>query len=771
MKTSSRRCSRRALGLLTPFLLLQVFFTAPLFAAEQPGGYLHIWGNDYFDMLVRNPGPPPAEMGPIVSFAASSTSRSALRPDGSVIVWDGAGTRTIEKEDGQPQIISLHEAERVTFALRADGQLIDWPQKIFSDLSVPADITGIEKIAGGSFQTLALDQEGAILSWGYDANPPFRLPRDLADVQQIAAEGTRYIALKKDGTVIPFLHDGVRTSPAPEPLESIVAVAAGSQHYVALLEDGSLRAWNNSGWLPDIPTSPMDIIQIAAAGSHTVALTRLGEVFVWGTPPQLTPTIPEGVTVSAIFTNQSYVAVLADKAFPILNEPLANISVQPGQSATFLSESADTSQVSFQWYKDGTPVPEATGSDLRISNVQSQDSGTYTVTLTHPNGTASSSTATLTVSPQSLQTTRGPIQSWGYRPPRWEEGPNDFVGVAAGFDHALFLRPDGTVVAAGRNHNGQADLPPNLPKVKQVAAGSLHSMVITEGGEIVAWGDNRSGQIDVPEGLTPVRQIAAGSRHSVALKNDGTVVAWGDNRSGQTDVPPGLTAARAIACGDHHTLVLSDDGTVSAWGRNRTHQTDVPADLSQVIAIAAGGNQSVALRSDGTIVAWGGISLFHQQELERVSGVTAIAASSDRVGYILADGSVQITPQIQSTPLAPNSKPLLIHAGSNHFYVIEAQVPVSEERFQLEIDRSSASVDGLLRFLIHDEKGRTIPLHTAQQLVIESRDALSPNSPWKVVQPDFDLSHPSSGTFFIPPTSSQSFYRARPEFRHPSDQL
>jgi alpha-tubulin suppressor-like RCC1 family protein len=77
-----------------------------------------------------------------------------------------------------------------------------------------------------------------------------------------------------------------------------------------------------------------------------------------------------------------------------------------------------------------------------------------------------------------------------------------------------------------------------------VAAGYNHSMVLRADGTVINWGWYRTQYsfipAYVPANLTGVVAIGAGYNHSMAIKNDGTVTAWGDNSYGQTDVPAGL---------------------------------------------------------------------------------------------------------------------------------------------------------------------------------------------------------------------------------------
>ena len=113
-----------------------------------------------------------------------------------------------------------------------------------------------------------------------------------------------------------------------------------------------------------------------------------------------------------------------------------------------------------------------------------------------------------------------------------------------------------------------------------IAAGGEHSLGIKRNGTVAAWGYNAYGQCDVPAGLKQVVAVAAGYLHSLALKSDGSVVAWGLNAYGQCDVPADLGQVVAVAAGGLHSLALKLGGTVAAWGRNNYGQCGVPAGLN-----------------------------------------------------------------------------------------------------------------------------------------------------------------------------------------------
>jgi hypothetical protein len=141
--------------------------------------------------------------------------------------------------------------------------------------------------------------------------------------------------------------------------------------------------------------------------------------------------------------------------------------------------------------------------------------------------------------------------------------------------------------------------------VTAVAAGGNHTLALKADGTVVAWGENTDaeglvvGQAVVPWGLTNVVAIGAGQYHSLALKRDGTVVAWGDNSQDQCSVPLGLTNVVALAGGGGHSLALGADGALSAWGADWNNQCDVPPGLFPAVGMAAGSYHTVVLLESG----------------------------------------------------------------------------------------------------------------------------------------------------------------------------
>jgi alpha-tubulin suppressor-like RCC1 family protein len=209
--------------------------------------------------------------------------------------------------------------------------------------------------------------------------------------------------------------------------------------------------------------------------------------------------------------------------------------------------------------------------------------------------------------------------------------------VACGVALAVLL---GTLAAGGTWAVAATD--PDEVFVSAIAAGEEHSVALKSDGTVWTWGWNRDGQLgdgtktrrSVPAqviGLTEVTAISAGGYHTVALKSDGTVWTWGQNLFGQLgdgtytyrDTPvqvTGLGGVAAIACGSQFTMALTRGGTVWVWGDNfkgvignwdtyRAGKSPIPVQksgLAGVTAIAAGSDHAMALKRDGSVWTWGG---------------------------------------------------------------------------------------------------------------------------------------------------------------------
>jgi hypothetical protein len=150
----------------------------------------------------------------------------------------------------------------------------------------------------------------------------------------------------------------------------------------------------------------------------------------------------------------------------------------------------------------------------------------------------------------------GPDQEVFWVTPVAVPGLVEVTDMAAGYQHAVAVKADGTVWARGANYvnqlgnGGPSNLyqqtpaqVPNLPSISKVASVYSHTLAVATDGTVWAWGSNergelgdgtteaRSGPVQV-SGLTGVIAIATNSGYSLAKKSDGTVWTWGDSAPG-----------------------------------------------------------------------------------------------------------------------------------------------------------------------------------------------------------------------------------------------
>ena len=233
---------------------------------------------------------------------------------------------------------------------------------------------------------------------------------------------------------------------------------------------------------------------------------------------------------------------------------------------------------------DGREIPSAPGPDGAQGAVGPQgDPGTQ-----GPQGE---------VGPQGLQGDQGDPGVYGASP--WGLNGDDtyynvgYVGIGTATPETLLEVAGPTRVESleitgggvvpvlagwGNNDEGQINVPAGT--FTAVAAGREHGLAIRSDGTLEGWGYNYHGQINVPAGTFTA--VAGGAFHSLAIRSDGTLAGWGRNDYGQINVPAGTFAA--VAAGGHHSLAIRSDGTLEGWGRNDHGQINVPAGMFTAVA-------------------------------------------------------------------------------------------------------------------------------------------------------------------------------------------
>ena len=258
------------------------------------------------------------------------------------------------------------------------------------------------------------------------------------------------------------------------------------------------------------------------------------------------------------------------------------------------------------------------------------------------------------------------LQEIAVRAPTIVPGIAGATQAAVGNDFYLVLLNDGRVLSWGSDRTGQlgrggalqprpAPTPPpgpsltpapvvDLSNVVSIAAGAEHALAARSDGTVWAWGGNEENQLGLGKdsrgtsrpvavpGISSATAVAAYESASYALLRDGSVVAWGEHlwrveargdrdRDVRSPFPvrvPGVSGAAAVRAG-YASLALMRDGSVLSWGSGYLGDgsakigaySEVPpqpvrvSGITDAIAIAPGSFSSGVVRRDGSVWVWG----------------------------------------------------------------------------------------------------------------------------------------------------------------------
>ena len=111
----------------------------------------------------------PEEAGSdVLNIVASTNTVTAIKKDGSVIVW-GAATKGENKPPHFEAPVDYIEGGRYHFAAHlTDGNVICWGSDRYGQCDVPEEVKNahIVSLNSGSFQNYAVDDNGKVYSWG-----------------------------------------------------------------------------------------------------------------------------------------------------------------------------------------------------------------------------------------------------------------------------------------------------------------------------------------------------------------------------------------------------------------------------------------------------------------------------------------------------------------------------------------------------------------------------------------------------------------------------
>src|SRR5664280_2713471 len=689
--------------------------------ALKSDGTVVAWGYNYYGQTNV-----PARLSDVIAIAAGGYHNLALRADGTVAAWGNSWYGQTNVPIGLSNVVAIAAGGYHSLALKSDGTVVAWGGDGQGQTNVPPGLSNVVAIAAGYLHCLALKADGTIVAWGYNYYGQTNVPSGLSNATAIAAGGDSSLALVFSGPV--QITQNPQSQTVAYTSNATFSVGATGNEPISYQWYFKGRFVTNSSRITGATSAALNIsnAQFSDISIYTVVVSNaLGSVISSGaaltvvSPPFITGqsmtnlTVGAGTDVSLFvsadgtpplsyqwllngtnltgatgatlsltkiqpgmsgiysllvtnvygFTQADISLNVTDSPPYILTQPVGG-SMPLGRSFTFTVSARGSLPLSYQWRFNGQDFPGATNTVLTLTNLNANQSGYYEVVVSNPFGTAVSAKVWLGIGQTSVQVWS--LYSSPYGLTNMPPGLTNAVAVAAGPEHIIVLKREGTIHAWGVSQQNQYssamfDVPSSADDAIAIAASYTSSggyfnlndssMALKANGTTVVWAETpylTMTNLPVPAAVTNVVAIADGGDHYVALKSDGTVFAWSlpafgyTAPAGITNPPPGLSNVVAVAAGNGpggFSLALRNDGTVVGWGSSGSYfGTNIPAGLSNVIAISASWDGTcLALKADGTVTnwGWGGGS-----PPSGLSNVVAISAGFSGAAALKSDGTV-----------------------------------------------------------------------------------------------------------------------------------
>jgi trimeric autotransporter adhesin len=660
---------------------------------QMPAGQVVAWGDNFWGQTNI-----PASATNVVAISARGDLNIALKADGQVLVWPQIFVGPSPIANSMAVAAGGASGGGHCVALRADGRVFAWGASDAGQTNVPvAGLSNVTAIAAGVYHNLAV-RDGFVFGWGDTTWGKVPVAGTINGVRTVAAGLDHSVALRTNGTVIVWGRNNLNQLAVPVDAVGVIAIAAGANHTLALRSDGRVRAWgaNNAGQL-NLANGLTGVRSIGAGDDHSLAVLSNGTVVVWGNNSVGQTNIPAGLSnIVAVSGGASHSVALRLEPVVITTQP-ASQSVLPGATVMFNVVATGSQPMAYQWRKNGTPINNATNTSFSLFNVTTNDIAAYSVVVSNPLTSLTSSDAILQVNvpafitqqPQSqdagvgstatFRVTAGGTGPISYQ---WRRNGTNVFGFSATYSifnvqpanagnyTVLVSNNFGAVtsaVAVLAVHTGPAIT--QQPQSQTVIAGaSVTFTVVASNAAGYEWRKNGAPISNATNSFYSIASVQSSdaANYSVRVTNQfgstlsddaaltvtsapagsTRVIGWGEqlvwNGSAWIDVSPpaSLGTVTAVAVGGAHSLALRADGTVAGWGDNTYGQAGAPSNATNVIAIAAGLHHSLALRSDGRVVAWGRGDNWQQTAVPAHSNVIAIAAGANHSLAVQSNGVV-----------------------------------------------------------------------------------------------------------------------------------
>lgn len=313
--------------------------------------------------------------------------------------YNNTGTGTVSFTDTTPNSFLFD-----TFAIRPTGSAAtaaQWDTSLFKVEFIPVatppsidfDPQDQSALVGQdtSFSVQASGSAPLSYQWYYNTNTVLTNATSstltLTNVQLTDAGGYSVVVTNGSGSItsaVAQLTVSLPVAPSiitqPQNQANILPGATATFSVIASGSDPLSYQWyyNTNTLLTNAINSILTItnVQPANGGSYSVVINNPG---------------------GSITSSNAVLTVNTNPVAPVFNSQPASLVVLAGSTASFTAIAGGTAPISYQWSKNGTPIPGATSSTLNLSNVQTTDDGSYTLTATNSVGSTNSNPAQLTV--------------------------------------------------------------------------------------------------------------------------------------------------------------------------------------------------------------------------------------------------------------------------------------------------------------------------------------------------------------------------------------
>ena len=299
----------------------------------------------------------------VVQIAAAQKNSIALKSDGTVIAWGDKVTSWAKPPEGLTDVVEIYAKDSIFLARKSNGTVVAWGNNDAGELNIPNGLNNVISMSSAGHHTLVVSKSGVIsgtgkvIGWGLNGNGQSTVPADAqAAVTKVAAGAYYSMALKYNGTVVDWGSNGSGATSKPADLSNVVAIDAGYFYALALKSDGTVAAWGQeyegNGILN--VTGLTGITAISANSTHALALKSDGTVVGWGNNNYGQATPPAGLTdVVAISAGVDHSLALKSDGTVVSwgsqtsvpgNNELSNLTITEGTPSPAFSSSVTSYQ-------------------------------------------------------------------------------------------------------------------------------------------------------------------------------------------------------------------------------------------------------------------------------------------------------------------------------------------------------------------------------------------------------------------------------------------